>query len=283
MKQVIDLHTHSTASDGTLAPAKLVEKAVDVGLHAVAVTDHDTIDGLAEAVGQGEEIGMEVVPGVELSTDLDDSTVHILGYFVDAENRNLQDKLAWAKSVRDQRNDTIVERFNELGIDLTVEEVKSQAGGKIVGRPHFARVLVDKGAVSTMQEAFDHYLDRHTGQAYVPKFRFTPEESVGMILEAGGLPVLAHPGIYKWTKQQLDRALEVLCSLGLLGIEVLYSEHTPDQVELFFNQARRHGLLPTGGTDFHGQNKPAIELGKGKGNLSIPYSFLDDMKISKHK
>ncbi|HPQ71198.1 MAG TPA: PHP domain-containing protein [bacterium] len=277
MEKLIDLHAHTTASDGSLTPTQLVQLARDSGLGAVAITDHDTIDGVAEGLAAGAEMNFEVVPGVELSTDLRGKTVHVLGYFIAGDNDHLAEKLAWAKQVRAERNDRIIERFNELGIEMTLDEVRAEAGGDVVGRPHFARVLLKKGAVATVQEAFDIYLDRK-GKAYVPKFRFTPEESVSLILQAGGLPVLAHPGLYKWSPLELDEAVGDLVALGLVGLEVLYSTHLPAQVLIYNDIARRHHLLPTGGSDYHGQTKPDIQLGSGMGDLHVPYAWLAALK-----
>jgi len=273
----IDLHAHTTASDGSLSPTELVRLARDTGLAAVAVTDHDTVDGVAEALAAGREFGFEVVAGVELSTDVRGKTVHILGYFLDHQNAELADKLAWAKRVRNERNAKIVTRFKELGIELTLSEVEAEAGGDVVGRPHFASVLFKKGAVKTIQEAFDVYLDRQ-GKAYVPKFRFTPEESLGLIRRAGGLPVLAHPGDYKWSPLQLDQAAGELCALGLAGIEVYYPSHNPSLVQIYNAIVARRGLLRTGGSDFHGATKPDIKLGYGFSDLFVPHEWLQDMK-----
>lgn len=273
MNERIDLHAHTIASDGSLTPTELVQLAIDSQLRAVAITDHDTVDGVAEALTAGEKSGLEVVPGVELSTDLRGKTVHMLGYFFDHKNEPMLEKLAWAKRVRAERNDKIIARFAELGIDMTLDEVKAEAGGDVVGRPHFARVLFNKGVVSTMQEAFDVYLSRE-GKAYIPKFRFTPEESVGLILDAGGLPVLAHPREYKWSPLELDAAVGDLCELGLVGMEVLYSTHRPSQVSIYQDIVQRRGLLPTGGSDFHGDNKPDIRLGYGFSDLCVPYAWL---------
>jgi len=277
MEKLIDLHAHTTASDGSLAPAQLVQLARDSDLSAVAITDHDSIDGVAAGLAAGADLDFEVVPGVDLSTDLRGKTVHVLGYFIAGADDRLAEKLAWAKRVRAERNDRIVARFNELGIAMTLDEVRAEAGGDVVGRPHFARVLVKKGAVATVQEAFDVYLDRR-GKAYVPKFRFTPEESVSLILQAGGLPVLAHPGLYKWAPLERDDAVGELGALGLVGLEVLYSTHLPAQVLIFHDIARRHRLLPTGGSDYHGQTKPDIKLGSGLGDLQVPYAWLTALK-----
>lgn len=276
----IDLHCHTTASDGSLSPSALVKKAAGLGLAAIAVTDHDTIDGVGEGLSAGAKQGVEVVPGVELSTDFENKTVHVLGYFIDMENPVLTEKLTWAKGVRADRNQKIVERFNELGIPMTFEEVAKKAGGDVVGRPHFAAMLLEKKVVATIQEAFDIYLDRK-GKAYVPKFRFTPQESFSLIDKTGGIAVLAHPGSYNWAPLYLDYAVEKMMELGLSGLEVLYSEHLPAQTQIFTDIAKRRGLLMTGGSDFHGDTKPEIDLGYGTGDLCVPYSFLQNLKDSR--
>lgn len=277
MKRTIDLHTHTTASDGSLDPSELVRAAHEAGLAAVAITDHDTVDGVARALQAGRKLDIEVVAGVELSTDLADRVVHVLGYFVDPDESGLREKLDWARGVRASRNEKIVARFLELGIPMTMKEVAAKAGGDVVGRPHFAQVLVEKGVVKTIQKAFDIYLDR-AGKAYIPKFRFQPAESIALIRNAGGLPVLAHPGDYHWRPLALDEQLATLVPMGLAGLEVLYSTHTPSQVQIFLDLARHHDLAPTGGSDFHGDSKPIIRLGRGFGDLSVPYEWLENLQ-----
>lgn len=275
--KTIDLHAHTTASDGTFTPTQLVEMAQQAGLCALAITDHDTVDGVGEARIAGQRLGVEIVPGVEISTDLAGGTVHILGYFIDPDNKTLCEKLDWAKDVRANRNHKIVARFCELGIEMTYEEVAQKAGGKVVGRPHFAQTLIQKGVVQNIQQAFDEYLG--TGKkAYVDKFRFKPDEAVAMIAGAGGAAVLAHPGVYGWTPQTLETELGALAKLGLAGLEVLYTEHTPAQTLIFDDLAGRLGILRTGGSDFHGQSKSKIKLGRGMGDLSVPYEFLEKLK-----
>lgn len=277
LSQLIDLHTHTTSSDGSFSPTALVKLASQSNLRAVAITDHDTIDGVNEAIDAGKNMGMEVVPGVEISTNLENSTVHILGYFIDTTSKELHDKLDWAKGVRADRNNKIIEKFNGLGIDLTLKDVAKKAGNEVMGRPHFAQVLLEKGVVQTVQEAFDKYLAQGA-KAYVDKFRFTPDQSIGLINRAGGLAVLAHPGLYKWSSSELDQAVKELSMLGLVGIEVLYSTHTPSQSQIFHDMAKRNNLLPTGGSDFHGLSKPDIKIGAGKGDLAVPYAWLNGLK-----
>jgi len=275
----IDLHCHTTASDGTLSPAALVRLAKEIGLAAVAITDHDTIDGLAEGLAEGERIEEEVISGVELSTDLIDRSVHILGYFIDPTDAGLAGKLAWAREARANRNVKIADRFRELGIPLNLEEVTQIAGGEVVGRPHFAKWLVDHGHVRDFQEAFNVYLGSK-GKAYLPKVRLTPEEAIILIKGAGGLVVLAHPGTYERDEAWITKALDILTELGLDGLEVYYSQHSPRQTAYFESMARSRGLLLTGGSDFHGSTSFEVSLGTGKdNNLAAPYELLSAMKL----
>lgn len=276
----IDLHTHTTASDGSLTPRELVRLAKESGLESVAITDHDTVDGVEEALAAGRELGFDVAPGVELSTDFRGKTIHMLGYLFDHRHPFLLERLAWARQKRDERNDRMIARFQELGVAITLEEVKAKAGGKVIGRPHFAAVLVEKGVVADMDEAFDIYLKRE-GKAYLPKIRFQHEEALAMIRQAGGLPVLAHPVLIRWTPLELDDAVAELQAKGLAGIEVLYTQHNPAQVLILLDIARRRGLLTTGGSDFHGANKHNVALGRGAGDLSVPAAWLAALRAAK--
>jgi predicted metal-dependent phosphoesterase TrpH len=277
MTDRIDLHTHTTASDGSLSPAELVRYAQAIGLRAVAVTDHDTVDGVPEALAAGARLGFEVVPGVELSTDFRGKTLHALGYFLDAAHPPLRDKLAWAIEQRRTRNARMIERFRELGIAMTLDEVAAEAGGETIGRPHFAQVLVKKRVVNSLDEAFRIYLQR-SGKAYLPKVRFAAEEAFALIRAAGGLPVLAHPGLIGWTPLELDDAVTELCGFGLAGLETLYTRHNPSQAQIFLDIAARHHLAPTGGSDFHGDNVPGVALGSGFGDLAVPYAWLVNLQ-----
>ncbi|MDP8224662.1 MAG: PHP domain-containing protein [Candidatus Lernaella stagnicola] len=273
----IDLHAHTTASDGSDTPRELVQRAKDAGLDAVAITDHDTIDGVAPGLAAGLELDLEVVPGVELSTDFRDRTIHVLGYYIDPENEMLAGKLDWARRQRETRNDRMIDRFHELGIDLTLAEVEAEAGGSVVGRPHFAKALLKKGVVATPDEAFREYLGNH-GKAYLPKVRFDAPTVMGLIRGAGGLPVFAHPVMTGWKPLEIDDAVSELIDLGLAGLEVFYTFHNPTQVLYLHDIAERRGLLMTGGSDFHGAVKPDVRLGFGRGDLMVPSRLLDDLK-----
>ena len=273
----IDLHTHTTASDGSFPPGRIVEMALDAGLKAVGVTDHDTTDGLDEALARGAEIGLEVVPGVEISAEFESGTMHVLGYYMDFRNHDFKERLTALQEGRSDRNPNIVRKLNELGLNLTMEDVTAEAGGGQIGRPHFARAMIRKGFVATTNEAFDLYLAKGR-PAYVDKFRFFPVEAVKMILQAGGLPVLAHPGTLKMSPEGLESVVAGLKEAGLVGIEACYSDHTPEMVKEYMRLAERFHLVPTGGSDFHGESKKEISLGKGRGDLAVPLEFLHRLK-----
>jgi len=254
----IDLHTHSTASDGTFPPREVVRLAKERRLKALALTDHDTIAGLPEAVAAGQEFGIEVIPGVEISAKHLQGSMHILGYFLDYENDRLAQRLAVLQKARKDRNPRIIAKLNQLGIPLAMEQVERISGGGQVGRPHIARALYQGGYVRSLQEAFDIYLGNN-GRAYVSKFRFSPDEAIAMIRDARGIPVLAHPfTLGLETSETLRPLLKELMALGLAGIECYYPEHSSGQEGLYLFLARELGLLITGGSDFHGDNKPEV-------------------------
>jgi 3',5'-nucleoside bisphosphate phosphatase len=279
----IDLHTHSTASDGTFPPREVVRLAQERGLKALALTDHDTIDGLQEAVAAGQEFGLEVIHGVEISAQYLQGSMHILGYFLNYDNELLAQRLAVLKQARKDRNPQIIAKLNKLGIPLTMEQVEAISGGGQVGRPHIARALYQGGYVRSLQEAFDVYLGNH-GLAYVSKFRFPPEEAIAMIRDVQGVPVLAHPftlGLH--TSETLRPLLEELMALGLAGLECYYPEHSPVQEALYLSLARDLGLLITGGSDFHGDNKPEVSLGRISCQPLLVYDLVVAMKQWREK
>jgi predicted metal-dependent phosphoesterase TrpH len=256
----------------------VVRLARDAGLRAFALTDHDTVDGLEEAIQAGGELGVEVVPGVEISARFTGDTMHILGYFLEYKSGELDARLTVLKAARAERNPQIIAKLNALGIPVTMEQVRGLSGGGQVGRPHIARALLEGRYVKTFQEAFDRYLKRGR-PAYVEKFRFPPEEAINMIREAKGIPVLAHPftlGLGSATA--LQTLLQNLKSLGLAGIEVFYSDHSREQEALYLKQARELDLLVTGGSDFHGQNKPEISLGRFPSQYKLTYPILESLK-----
>jgi len=272
----LDLHLHTTFSDGSLPPAEVIKLAQHANVTALAITDHDTVDGIPEALSAGREVGIEIIPGIEISSRWRGAEVHILGYFIDWMDAGLQERLAQYRATRDDRNPRIVEKLNELGIDITYAEVAALAGPASVGRPHIARVLMNKHYVTSAKEAFDRYL-ADGAAACVPRDLPDPAEAITVIHAAGGVPVLAHPS---W----LDRSEGIvpLCkelkSAGLAGIEVHYSTHRPEQTSHYLNVAKQLDLLVTGGSDFHGVTKPDIEVGLGRGQLKVPENLLEPLR-----
>lgn len=267
---MVDLHVHTTCSDGGLSPAEAVAYAHARGLGALAITDHDSVEGNDQAVRAGRALGLPVVPGVEISSQWEGVTFHLLGYGLSRLTERVRAAFAFLVESRRQRNPRMIEKLRALGVDITLEEVLAEAGGSLVGRPHFARVLLRKGAVGSTQQAFDRYLGRGAA-AYVHKERLTPAQSAELIREAGGVMVLAHPGILEEERPNaLSDVLAHLLSLGLAGIEAYYSRHTPDQVSRYSALARRHGLLVTGGSDFHRPGEGGPEMGIGYGSLRVP-------------
>lgn len=272
----IDLHTHTTASDGSLTPGQLVEAAVAAGLRAVAITDHDTADGVSEAVETGRELDIRVVPGIEISAQMPGGTLHILGYEIDPEESRFAEAMIRLQQSRAERNPKIISKLQESGISITMEMVEARAGGGLVGRPHIAETLVELSAVGTTQEAFDLYL-ASDARAYVHKFRFDPETAFELIRGAGGIPVMAHPYQTNREGEELHDLVGELKAQGLEGIEIYYSYHTPEQTDFYHGLALEFDLVPTGGTDYHGSTKPDINLGSGRGDMSIPADLLDGL------
>jgi 3',5'-nucleoside bisphosphate phosphatase len=276
--KLIDLHVHSTASDGSYPPAEVVRLAKAGGLSAIALTDHDTVDGLAEAVAAGARLDLEVIPGVEISAHNPGGTMHILGLFVDYHNGRLDERLAVLKQARIDRNPQIIAKLNALKIPVTMARVEEISGGGQIGRPHIARALLEAGQVTSIQQAFDVYL-RKGGKAYVSKFRFPPATALAMIREARGIPVLAHPfTLGLGSAAALKNLVVELKSLGLAGLEVFYSEHTPEQEARYLKLARELNLLVTGGSDFHGLNKPEIALGAMPSQEKLTYNLVEALK-----
>ncbi len=272
----IDLHTHSTASDGTFAPAAVVRAAVDAGLAALALTDHDTVAGLAEASAEAARLGLEFIPGAELAVRWQYGTMDILGLWLPLEAPAVTRTLAWLNAERLARNVRIVEKLASLGLPLTYADVERLAEGT-VGRPHIAQVLVAKGYATSVQEAFDRFLSSK-GLAYVPKTVLDPDKAVDILKAEGATVLLAHPFLYRLDNATLEKAVLALKDMGIDGIEAYYTEHTPSQTTTCLSWAKRYDLVVSGGSDFHGAVKPDIRLGCGKGRLHVPYAVLQTLK-----
>jgi predicted metal-dependent phosphoesterase TrpH len=279
----IDLHIHSTASDGTLTPAEILFRARFLGIRAIAITDHDSVDGSRAALSSGIPAGLEFVSGVEISASPPPfvgtpGSFHILGYAFDPEYGGLRGALEHLQAARRQRNPKILERLRRLGIDISLESVRTVAGDGQLGRPHIARILVERGFAQSIDAAFDRYLG--TGKpAYVEKERIACARAIDIIHASGGLPVLAHPGLLKLGPNLLLEDLVArLKDIGLAGIEAFYPSHSPADTARFVELARRLDLVVTGGTDFHGDIKPDIEMGCGAGDFRVPYEHFQVLK-----
>lgn len=251
----VDLHLHSTHSDGSHAPAELVPMALAAGVSAIALTDHDEVSGLPELRRAAAGTGLEIVAGVELSASSEKSDLHILGYFMDDENPEFRAALALFREGRRQRVGLIVEKLNALGLGLTVDDVLRQAGGASLGRPHVAQALLEQGHVDTFDDAFRYYLGHHA-PAFVAKPRLPPERAIELIRRAGGVAVFAHPGT-----ANRDELIPRLVAAGLVGIEIWHPKHTQAQVGHYRRIAERHALVPSGGSDFHGASLGPFKIG----------------------
>ena len=276
---MIDLHTHTDRSDGTFTPAELIAEAVRVGLHALAITDHDTMAGCDAARPHAEDAGLDLVCGIELSTKYKGQSVHLLGYF---PNEGPSDEFrAWLDFLlesRRDRNRRLIARLQSLGVDIKLEDVEKK-GRTLTARPHFARVLVEKGYVKDLQEAFDVYLDE-SAKGYVQRQDVPISEAIERIAQAGGVSSLAHPvRIVRNDWEKLAEYVGDFASMGLRAIEVYHSDHSPENVAYYQRLADRFGLAVTGGSDFHGGNKPSISLGTGhRGNLCVPDELLEELR-----
>ena len=272
----IDLHTHSVKSDGGFQPSEVVDIAKEAGLAAISLTDHDVIDGVKEAMARGEEVGVEVIPGIELSAKFKTET-HVLGYFVDLDNPAFLEKLEEIKRVRMQRNYETAENLQKIGFPITVEDAMELAPNGIIGRAHFARVMANRGYVSSVKEAFDEYL-ANGKPGYSTLQLLTPRDAVELIKSAGGLAFLAHLHLTRLEGEELYNFVSELKEAGMDGIEGYYTEYTPEMQNEYQALAKKLDLAISGGTDFHGQMKPHISIGRGLGNMEIPYSVLENMK-----
>ena len=273
--KLIDLHIHSSASDGADSPAQVVRKAAELGLSAVAITDHDTVSGCAEAMAEGEALGVEVVPGIELTSRYG-RTIHILGYFVRTGSPAFTRVLDGLLAERNDRNRRMAALMAADGIPIDYDEMKQRFGPSI-GRPNFGQVLVELGYAESVQDAFDRYIEK--GQRYyLPRKMLSIERSLEVIREAGGVPVLAHPYQYRLEESALRQLIEHCMDHGLLGMECRYSLYDEEQSRRLLELAQEYGLVPSGGSDYHGGNKPHIALGSGTGDLAVPASWLEGLR-----
>jgi predicted metal-dependent phosphoesterase TrpH len=276
MTNYIDLHTHSTASDGIYSPTELLHRAKDIGLRVLALTDHDTTDGVDEAAQAARTLDIDFIPGIEINTDVSGGEVHVLGYFVEYERPAFQAIIKVLRDARERRGQRMVELLNERGVNVSWDRVREIAQGA-VGRPHVAKALLEAGYVQTIGEAFDKYIGT-TCFAYVPRYRLTPEDAVGLIASANGLPVMAHP-VDLPGLDELRNWLPGLREAGMVGLETYYGPYTPENERALRALADEYDLIPTGGTDFHGPGIHPTPLG----GRHVPYEAVERLKAEAAK
>jgi predicted metal-dependent phosphoesterase TrpH len=271
----VDLHTHSTASDGLLTPTQLLNHASQLGLYAISLTDHDTINGMAEALKAGQETGVKVIPGVEISADFSPGTMHIVGLGLDPANRALRAKLEFLQQARRDRNPKIIRQLNAAGVEITFEEVQAEAKGGQIGRPHFAAVILRKGLAKNWDDVFDTWLGKGK-PGYVDKERFSSKDAVDVIHASGGKAIIAHPVQLQLPDKELEACMDRLVREGIDGIEVYHSDHGRKEEEFYLSLAKRHGLKISGGSDYHGFKDKPVELGIPEVDVKI----LEDLGLS---
>jgi len=274
---MIDLHFHSTFSDGSVPPEGLVRMGKEIGLTAMALTDHDSTGGVDRFLASCRKAGLTGISGVEISAEISRGTLHMLAYFIDPRNAKLESVLERIRGGRSARNEEILAKLNGMGFELTWEEVLAFAGEDVVGRPHLARALVQRGYVDSTKQAFNLYLAKGR-KAYAERFRLPPAECIAVIRGAGGVAVLAHPFTLELNRGALREYVSGLAGRGLGGIEVRYSEHSSSQVAQYTALADEFDLAPTGGSDFHGQVNPEIKIGTGFGSLNVPDACVEALR-----
>ncbi len=293
----IDLHSHSNMSDGSLSPSDLIDLAVESNLSVIALTDHDTLDGIKEARNAVNKVNdkgacITFVPGVEISVDYKGKNIHVLGLLIDEDSKVLNKALIDAKENRSNRNEKMASNFRQAGIPITIDKLQNEDDIKnfdkdslkendtVITRGHFATYLIENGYASSTEDAFDKYLGKD-GPYYVSRDHLSPQEGIDLIHMAKGLAFMAHPFLYGFSDEELEDVIDEFKEMGLDGIEALHSSHSKDQENTLLELANKHNLLITGGSDFHGQVKPNIKLGIGKGNMKIPYSIYENIKKKK--
>ena len=282
---IVDLHVHSNRSDGSMTPSELVDLAVEKGLSAFALTDHDTTDGIDEALMRADEwskkgVQLEVIPGIEFSTEYKGKDIHIVGIDIDYKADFFKKYLTDFVNARIERNKKMCKNLQEAGIDISYDKLLDEYPGSVITRAHYARFLHDHGYTSSMKEAFERYVGDHT-KYFVPREKVTPVQAVELVLKAGGIPILAHPVIYGLGKTALDMLVSELKAAGLIGIEAVYSTYTPSDERDIKSLALKHDLAISGGSDFHGKAKPDIDLAVGRGKLFVHEGILKGLREKK--
>lgn len=276
-KSCVDLHVHSNKSDGSISPSDLISEARKKGLTAFALTDHDTVEGIEEAIKAAENADVRVIPGIELSTEYEGKDIHIVGLFIDKEQPAFRKKIQEFVDSRILRNQKMCQKLTEAGCPLTYEELVGEFPDSVITRAHYAQILLKKGYTKSLKEAFERYIgDR--GPCFVPREKITPEDGIKLILSAKGIPVLAHPLLYKMGEERLQKLIDRLKNAGLQALEAIYSTYTPSEEKQMCELAKRNGLLISGGSDFHGNAKPGLEIGTGYGKLYVPEEILCNLE-----
>lgn len=275
--KLIDLHVHSTVSDGTLSPSELVTYAKSKGLSAIALTDHDSVDGIDECQQKGLELNLMVIPGIEFSVDYCGKEIHMLGYYINHHDLHFVKRLNALIEAREKRNELMLQKLAHMGCPLTTEDLIDESNkDSVITRAHIAKAMLKKGYIQDRKEAFAHYIGDGK-PCFVPKTPFTTKECIKLIHSVGGVAVLAHPMLYGYAPSDVTQLLRSLKSEGLDGVECLYSTHTKEDTHHLLQVCSNLQLFPTGGSDFHGENKPSLDLGTGYGELAIPFELLDTM------
>lgn len=276
---MIDLHVHSTCSDGTLSPTELVDYAIQKGLSAFALTDHDCVEGLDTILSYAKSLpnAPEIIPGIELSTDENGQEVHMVGLFIDHHNPEFNQYLQEFIASRTTRNKKMCHLLQEHGMNITYEELEAEFPGAVLTRAHYAKLLMKHGYVKSIKEAFERFLGDHC-PCYVSREKITPVMAIDLIRKAGGLAILAHPILYHMSDARLDALVQKLKEAGLTGIEAIYSTYSPAEERQIRKLAAKYDLLLSGGSDFHGENKPGLDLGTGYGKLYVPEEVLLALK-----
>ena len=278
----IDLHVHSDKSDGSLSPSDLVSYAIKQGVTAFALTDHDTVDGIDEAIAASEGTSVTVIPGIELSTAYEGKDIHIVGLFIDKEQPAFRERIGRFANARINRNLEMCDKLTEYGMPITYDELTAAFPDAVITRAHYARLMMQKGYVKSLKEAFERYIGDY-GPCFIPRKKITPDEGVRFILSANGLPVLAHPMQYGMGDARLQQLIDSLKEAGLVAMEAIYCTHTPSEEAKLCKLAKENGLLISGGSDFHGKAKPGLELGTGYGRLHVPQEVLDNLISKKNE
>lgn len=280
--KTVDLHVHSTKSDGSYTPTELVNYAIEKGLSAFALTDHDTTDGIDEALAAAQGKNIEVIPGIEFSTEYEGRDIHIVGLYIDYNSDFFIRRLVHFVQGRTTRNLEMCKRLNEHGVSITYEALTAEFPGCVITRAHYARYLMNHGYTKSIKEAFDRYIGDYA-PCFVPRKKITPMRAIEIILKAGGFPILAHPMLYHMGKERLEKLVASLKEIGLMGIEAIYSTHTPSDEREIRALAEKYNLCISGGSDFHGMAKPGLDLGTGYGKLFIPYEILENIREKHHE